>query len=45
MHRRHGKKIRRWFPRITSEEYGDKLFDECKAFLESGGDPFRDLNP
>lgn len=27
------------------KEYGDKLFDECKAFLESGGDPFMDLNP
>ena len=45
MERRHGKKIRQWFPRITDEEYCDKLFDECKAFLESGGDPFRDLNP
>lgn len=45
MERRNGKKIRQWFPRITDEEYCDKLFDECKAFLESGGDPFRDLNP
>lgn len=45
MERRNGKKIRQWFPRITDEEYCDKLFDECKAFLGSGGDPFRDLNP
>lgn len=45
MERRHGKKIRRWFHHITNEEYWDKLFDECKAFLENGGDPFRDLNP
>lgn len=45
MTRRNRKKIRTWFPQITTEEFRDRVFDECKAFLESGGDPFRDLSP
>lgn len=45
MERRHEKKIRKWFPRISSEEFHDRMFDECKSFLEIGGNVFRDLNP
>lgn len=45
MERRHGKKIRKWFPHMASDDFNDKIFDECQAFLENGGDVFRDLNP
>lgn len=45
MARRHGDKIRKWFPQMANEDLNDKLFDECLAFLKSGGEPFRDLNP
>lgn len=43
MLRIHERKIRLWFPNITTEELEGKLFDECMTFLDNGRSPFRDL--
>lgn len=37
-------KIKKWFPKINTLDYGRKIFDECVSFLENGGMPYYDLN-
>lgn len=44
MVKRHGEKIRRWFPHIKELDFEQKTLDECKNYLSSGKKPFYDLN-
>lgn len=44
MVRRHGHKIRKWFPNIREMDFERKVFDECIAFLDNGKLPYFDLN-
>lgn len=37
-------KIKKWFPKINTYNYEQKIFDECISFLESGRLPYYDLN-
>lgn len=43
MVKRHGDKIRKWFPKIQEIDFEAKILDECISFLESGKTPFCDL--
>lgn len=44
MEKKHGEKIRAWFPMITQLDFERKLLDECFSYLKNGGIPFRDIN-
>lgn len=44
MEKKHGEKIRTWFPKINQIDFEWKLLDECISFLKNGGIPFRDIN-
>ena len=34
----------KWFPKINTYNYEQKIFDECISFLESGRLPYYELN-
>lgn len=44
MVKRNDAKIKKWFPKINTYNYEQKIFDECISFLESGRLPYYDLN-
>lgn len=44
MVKRNDAKIKKWFQKINTYNYEQKIFDECISFLESGRLPYYDLN-
>lgn len=44
MENRNDAKIKKWFPKINTYNYEQKIFDECISFLESGRLPYYELN-
>lgn len=44
MVKRNDAKIKKWFPKINTYNYEQKIFDECISFLESGRLQYYDLN-
>ena len=44
MVRRHGDKIKKWFPKISIMDFERKIFDECISFLDNGELPYYNLN-
>lgn len=44
MVKRNDGKIKKWFPKINTYNYEQKIFDECISFLVSGRLPYYDLN-
>lgn len=44
MVKRNDAKIKKWFPKINTYNYEQKIFDECISFLESDRLPYYDLN-
>lgn len=44
MVKQNDKKIKKWFPKINTLDYEQKIFDECISFLNNGGLPYYDLN-
>lgn len=44
MVKRNDTKIKKWFPKINTYNYEQKIFDECISFIESGRLPYYDLN-